>query len=106
MKVTKSNIGAAAGTIGTAGAVAAACVACCVGVPVVGPLLAWLGLSSLGAVLTAGWYLPVAGLFILGLGIVLLVRHRRSIYRAHGTQCAQLRVWQPPPKLISAGESK
>lgn len=91
MKVTKSRIGAVAGTIGTTGAVAAACVACCVGVPMVGPLLAWLGLSSLGAALT-GWYLPVAGVSMLGLGVVLLVQHRRSrnrpsAHRAAGCEC-------------------
>ena len=91
MKVTKTRIGAVAGTIGTAGAVAAACVACCVSVPIVGPLLAWLGLSSLGAALT-GWYLSVAGVSGLGLGIVLIVHHRRSVNRptaqsAVGCQC-------------------
>ena len=56
MTVTKTRLGAVAGTAGTAGAVVVACAACCVSIPLVGPVLAWPGLSSLGAVQS-----PVAG---------------------------------------------
>lgn len=80
MTVTKTRLGAVAGTVGTAGAVVVACAACCVSIPLVGPVLAWLGLSSLGAV-TSDWYLPLAGVSALGLGVFLFVRHRRSANR-------------------------
>lgn len=80
MKVTKTSRGALTKTVGTAGTLAAACAACCVSIPLVGPLLAWLGLSGVGAAAT-GWYLPVAGVFALGLGVFLVIRRRRKACR-------------------------
>jgi hypothetical protein len=80
MKVTKTSRAALTKTVGTAGTLAAACAACCVSIPMVGPLLAWLGLSSVGAAVT-GWYLPVAAASALGLGILLFVRRRRKACR-------------------------
>ena len=78
MEAAKTKFGPIAGTVGTTGAIVAACAACCVSIPVAGPLLAWLGLSGVGAA-TTGWYLPVAGVSALGLGVLLFVRHRRRI---------------------------
>lgn len=86
MEVTKTRFGTIAGTVGTTGAIVVACAACCVSIPLAGPLLAWLGLSSFGAVAT-GWYLPVAGVSALGLGIFFFVRHRRSVIQ-RSTQSA------------------
>ena len=77
MKEAKKKIGIAAGTIGAA---AAACAACCVSIPVIGSLMAWLGLSGLGAA-AMGWYLLAAGVSALGLGLLLFVRHRRNASR-------------------------
>ena len=78
MEAAKTKFGSIAGTVGTTGAIVAACAACCVGIPVAVPLLAWLGLSGVGAA-TTGWYLPVAGVSAFGLGVLLFVRHRRSV---------------------------
>ena len=71
MQNAKKTVGAAAGVV------AAACVACCASLPFVAPLLAWLGLSSLG-VSTFGWSLPLAGLALLAVPIFFAIRHRRS----------------------------
>ena len=78
MDAAKTKFESITGSVGATGAIVAACAACCVSIPVVGPLLAWLGLSGIGAVAT-GWYLPVAGVSALGLGIFLLARHRRRL---------------------------
>jgi hypothetical protein len=55
MNETQMKRGATAAKVGTAGATGvalAACAACCA--PLVAPLLAWFGLSSLGMAAT-GW---------------------------------------------------
>jgi hypothetical protein len=49
MEMSIKKIGAAAGT-------AAACVACCAGPALIGPLLAWIGVTGLGFVFSP-WYL-------------------------------------------------
>jgi hypothetical protein len=74
MQNSKKAVGAAAGA---AGAVAAACAACCASLPFVAPLLAWLGLSSLGFA-TFGWSLLLAGLATLAVVSFLTIRHRRN----------------------------
>lgn len=62
---------------GALGATALACAACCAGAPFVVPLLAWLGLSSLGA-LSTGWYIGAAAIFAVGLAALFWVRSRRA----------------------------
>lgn len=82
----KTRVGAA----GALGLVAAACVACCAGLPLLVPLLAWLGIAGLGAAVT-GWYLAAGGIFAAGVGATLYVRHRRWAAKsrhAHGCGCA------------------
>jgi len=56
----------------------AACAACCVSVPFIAPLLAWLGISSLGAI-ASGWDLAMAGIFAIGLAGFFLMRRRRAV---------------------------
>lgn len=74
MKLTWKKRGA--WTFGAAGIMAASCAACCISVPILGPLLAWLGVAGLGAAAT-GWYVAVASAFALGIGVFFIVRHRR-----------------------------
>ena len=72
MTTSKTKVGAA----GVAGAAAlvAACIACCI--PLIAPILAWLGITSLGAVAT-GWYIGAIGVLALGAAAMLFVRHKR-----------------------------
>ena len=74
MQNAKKALGTAAGAVG---AVAAACAACCVSLSFVAPLLAWLGISSLGFA-SFGWSMPLAGLAILALLSFLAFRLRRN----------------------------
>jgi hypothetical protein len=69
MSMTKTKLG-------VAGAVAliAACIPCCISLAA--PILAWLGITSIGA--AAGWYWSATGIFALGAAAVLFVRHRRG----------------------------
>ncbi|MDB5823423.1 MAG: hypothetical protein JWR21_2127 [Herminiimonas sp.] len=80
MENTVAKVGATTKAVGAAGAIAAACAACCVSLPLVGPMLAWLGLSGLGFT-TFGWSLPLAGAVILALGIFAVILRRRSSRR-------------------------
>jgi hypothetical protein len=80
MKLSKKQIGTAAGIAG----VVLACLPCCI--PLITPVLAWFGLSTLGAAAT-GWYAGMAGAFLLGIGAILLVRHRLAARRAASSQC-------------------
>jgi hypothetical protein len=78
--------GSTAGKVGTAGAAGvalAAGAACCAPLvaPVVAPVLAWFGLSSLGMAAT-GWYVEIAAGSALVLGGFLLFRHRKTKNRA------------------------
>jgi hypothetical protein len=81
MESARKKRGIGTRTIGTAGAIAAACAAGCISLPLIAPVLAWLGISSLGAVAT-GWYLAMAGLFAAGLGLLILFRRRSCPIRA------------------------
>jgi hypothetical protein len=80
MKLSDQKIGAAAGVTG----VVLACVPCCI--PLITPLLAWLGISAAGAAST-GWYAGMAGVFILGLAAILLIRQRLAARRAASSGC-------------------
>jgi hypothetical protein len=75
---TAAKVGTA-GAAGAAGVALAACAACCVPLvaPVVAPVLAWFGLSSLGMAAT-GWYVEIAAGSALALGGFLLLRHRKT----------------------------
>lgn len=82
----RGSSAAKAGTAGAAGvalAACAACAACCA--PLVAPLLAWLGLSSLG-IATLGWYMEIAVGSALVLGMFLLRRRRKQMKRAQTCQ--------------------
>lgn len=86
MNETQMKRGSTAARIGTAGAAGvalAACAACCA--PLVAPLLAWFGLSSLGMA-TTGWYVEIAVGSALVLGGFLLLRHRKAMNRARACQ--------------------
>jgi len=72
------------GTAGATGVALAACAACCA--PLVAPLLAWFGLSSLGMA-TTGWYVEIAVASALALSAFALLRRRKAI---HCTQACQI----------------
>ena len=77
MNETQMQRGSTVAKVGTAGATGvalAACAACCT--PLVAPLLAWLGLSSLGMA-TTGWYVGIAvgSALVLG-GFLLFCRYK------------------------------
>ena len=86
MNETQMKPGSNAAKLGTAGAVGivlAACAACCA--PLAAPLLAWLGLSSLGMA-TTGWYLETAAVFAIALAGYLLVHRHKAINRSRSCQ--------------------
>jgi hypothetical protein len=68
--------GTALKAAGGAGAIAAACTACCVSLPVLGTVLASLGLSGIG-IASFGWTVGAAMLAMLGLGAFIVARRRR-----------------------------
>ena len=76
LKLSKPKPSGAAAAAGTAGALAIACAACCATIPLAAPLLAYLGISGLGA-WAAGWYLPIAGAAAAVVVGALLLRRRR-----------------------------
>jgi hypothetical protein len=76
LKLSKPKATAAAAAAGTAGALAAACAACCATMPLATPLLAYAGISGLGAWAT-GWYLPVAVAATAVVVGTLILRRRR-----------------------------
>jgi hypothetical protein len=78
-KSTAAKVGAA----GAAGVALAACAACCA--PLVAPLLAWFGLSSLGMA-TTGWYLETEVVSVMALVGFLLFRRHRAIKRSQSCQ--------------------
>lgn len=89
MESTKKRLGIwtrVFGAAGIAGGAAVACAACCVSLPLIGPVLAWLGIAGFGAAMT-GWYVTMAAAFAAGVGIFLLVRERRRSVRrrTHGS---------------------
>jgi hypothetical protein len=54
-----------------------ACLPCCLA-PFVVPLMAWLGISAVGAVAT-GWYLDIAGIFALSVAMFYWMQKRKKI---------------------------
>lgn len=87
MSISKTKASTAAGVAGAA-ALVAACIPCCISLAA--PILAWLGITSLGAVAT-GWYWGAIGVFALGAAAMLFVRHRRGAscrIRQRETSCA------------------
>jgi hypothetical protein len=82
-QMKRGSTAAKVGTAGVAGVALAACAACCV--PLVAPLLAWFGLSSLG-IATTGWYLETAVVSAIALAGFLLLRRHRAISRSRSCQ--------------------
>lgn len=79
MELTRKKRGVRAQILGAVGVTAIACAACCASLPLIGPVLAWLGLAGIGAIAT-GWEIAAAAVFALGVGAFLLVRqYRRSV---------------------------
>lgn len=83
MQFKRESTFAKVGTAGAAGVALAACAACCA--PLVAPLLAWLGLSSLGMA-TTGWYVEIAVVSAVALSGFLLLRRRKAINRSRSCQ--------------------
>lgn len=83
VQLKRGSTVAKVGTAGAAGVALAACAACCA--PLVAPLLAWFGLSSLGMA-TTGWYLEIAVVSAMVLGGFLLIRRRKAINRSQSCQ--------------------
>lgn len=54
-----------------------ACIPCCLA-PFVLPLMAWLGVSAIGAAAT-GWYLGMAGIFALSVAMLYRMQRRKKI---------------------------
>lgn len=72
--------------IGAAGATVAACAACCISLPLLGPVLAWLGITGLGA-LAAGWQVGIAAV-AAGFTVIFAYRYRRrSMQRRRSCSC-------------------
>ncbi len=69
----KGKTGATAAIVGAL-AIVAACIPCCM--TLAAPILAWLGLATLGGAAT-GWYLFAAAVFAIGVATVLFLRRRR-----------------------------
>jgi membrane protein implicated in regulation of membrane protease activity len=74
-----------------AGATVAACAACCISLPLLAPVLAWLGIGSLGA-LAAGWnagmVAAIAAAIAAGIGTIYVFRQwRRSTRRNKSCDC-------------------
>lgn len=74
MNVSKSKVGIAASIAGVA-ALVAACIPCCISLAA--PILAWLGVTSLGAFAT-GWHWAAIGAFALGAAAMMFIRFRRG----------------------------
>lgn len=72
--VFKAKVGTGAVLAGAA-ALIAACIPCCISLAA--PILAWLGLTSFGAVAT-GWYFAAMSVFALGAAVMLYGRFRRG----------------------------
>ncbi len=82
-QMKRGSTAAKVGTAGVAGVALAACAACCA--PLVAPLLAWFGLSSLGMA-TTGWYLETAVVSGVALAGFFLYRRRKAINRVQSCQ--------------------
>lgn len=66
--------------LGAAGVTAAACAACCISLPLLGPVLAWLGIAGLGGLVT-GWHVGMAAVFATGIAVIYGFRHWRRLER-------------------------
>ncbi len=104
MQLRRESTVAKVGTAGAVGVALAACAACCA--PLLAPLLAWLGLSSLGMA-TTGWYMEIAVVSAVALGGFLLLRRRTAIKRSRSCRsmgaanvAAVLRL-RPLPERLS-----
>jgi hypothetical protein len=84
MELTRKKRGIWTYTIGAAGATAAACAACCISLPLLGPVLAWLSITGLGVVAT-GWYVAMAVVFAVGIAVFFFARQRRQLAQRNGT---------------------
>jgi ABC-type nickel/cobalt efflux system permease component RcnA len=82
-QMKRGSTAAKVGTAGAAGVALAACAACCA--PLVAPLLAWFGLSSLGAAVT-GWYLEIAVVSAIALVGFWLFRRHKNMNRSQYCQ--------------------
>jgi hypothetical protein len=82
-QMKRGSTAAKVGTAGAAGVALVACAACCA--PLVAPLLAWFGLSSLGMA-TTGWYLETAVVSAIALVGFLLFRRHKAINRSQSCQ--------------------
>jgi hypothetical protein len=82
-QMKRGSTAAKLGTAGAAGVALAACAACCA--PLVAPLLAWFGLSGL-TMATTGWYVEIAAVSTMGLGVFFLLRRRQAINRSRSCQ--------------------
>jgi len=100
MTFTKKHAGAAAGL---AGAAALACLPCCLSIPLVAPLLAWLGISTLGAA-ASGWYAGMAGVFVLGAAAFLVLRRRAAARNAASSRCGCAGACRTNPSSTATGE--
>lgn len=89
MQNARKTVGAAAGVV------AAACMACCVSLALVAPLLAWFGLSGLGFS-TFGWSLPFAVLAMLAVPIFLAIHHSETLpyHWTLAQRCFQVFDWE------------
>ncbi|HEV2611690.1 MAG TPA: hypothetical protein VGU61_15585 [Noviherbaspirillum sp.] len=73
--------------MGAAGATVAACAACCISLPLLGPMLAWLGITGLGTLAT-GWHVGMAAAVAAGFAVIFVYRHRRrSMQRSKSCGC-------------------
>jgi hypothetical protein len=79
MELIRKKRGIWTRAFGLAGVTAAACAACCASLPLLGTVLAWLGIAGgLGAV-AAGWYVVAAGMLsAMGIGLFFIARRRRA----------------------------
>lgn len=79
MELARKKRGVWAGALGAAGVTVGACAACCVSLPLLGPLLAWLGIAGLSGMATS-WYVAAS---VLGIGVAALLfvrrRHRLAL---------------------------
>jgi|GEM_PF-1990461 len=87
----KKTAGIWGGITGVAGIAILACMACCI--PLIAPVLAWIGVAALGVLAPLGWATLIAVISALALGYTLfLLRRRRNPCNDQGssgcsTQC-------------------
>lgn len=82
MNASKANLKSKAGIAATI-ALVAACIPCCISLAA--PILAWLGLATLGGMAT-GWYLFAAAAFAVGAAALFFLRRRRPTVSCNTSQ--------------------